>query len=69
LSCESFTYAPGCDALAKEHFSCPASLQPLFDPVQCKKGHYNCSDCLKKGGSRCAVCGEVCRATIDVGLV
>jgi hypothetical protein len=47
LTCESFTYYPIAEKKS-EHFLCSASLQPLYDPVQCIKNHSNCRYCLEK---------------------
>jgi len=51
FSCESFTYDADSAAVADE-LRCPFTGHPLFDPVKCAAGHYNCRACLAKHG-RC----------------
>jgi len=67
LTCESFTYAPGGDAAAKE-FLCPVSHQPLFGAVQCVNGHCCCRGCFEKAGSVCPLCRDASGEHVAVAV-
>jgi len=68
LSCTSFTYAPGGDATAKDHFLCPVSHQPLFDAVQCVNGHCCCRACFENAGGVCPLCCDASGAQHSVSV-
>jgi len=70
LTCHSFVYADAGDPTVQNFLLCPVSKLPLFDPVQCMDGHFNCRSCLTSAGGKCAEpgCHDASGVQSDIGV-